>query len=94
MDAALIGPHLVLKSLQNLGKKLGSNGQPIKCGKNRDSAMWQESSQRFLSEEVCGEVELPPSSLSARINKEGRESAKVGSTQWHHLQPGATPTLT
>ena len=58
MDAALIGPHLVLKSLQNLGKKLGNNGQPIKCGKNRDSAMWQESSQRFLSEEVCGEVGL------------------------------------
>ena len=30
MDAALIGVHLVLKSLQNLGKKLGSNGHPIK----------------------------------------------------------------
>ena len=34
MDTALIGAHLVLKLLQNLGKKLGRNGQPIKYGKN------------------------------------------------------------
>lgn len=34
MDTALIGAHLVLKLLQNLGKKLGSNGQPIKYSKN------------------------------------------------------------
>ena len=52
MDAALIGAHLVLKLLQNLGKKLGRNGQPIKYGKNQDTAMWQESSQCFLSEEA------------------------------------------
>ena len=44
--------------------------------------MWQESSQGFLSEEVCGEVE--PLFLHP-IHKEERECAKVGRSQWHHL---------